>query len=152
MFPSNAPKDYVCPICLGVQRIESGKTLMKPSDIVFSDELVTVFINSFFMGGNAGHAIVVPNEHFESIYDLPEHINHKIADVAKNIAIGLKSAYDCDGITIRQNNEPAGDQHAFHYHLHATYNAIHPSEKRLAEPKERASYAVKLSEALSQLN
>lgn len=24
----------------------------------------------------------------------------------------------CDGVTFLQNNEPASNQHAFHYHLH----------------------------------
>jgi histidine triad (HIT) family protein len=67
-FKSNAPEGYVCPICLGIQEKESLDTLMKPSDIAYKDELITGFINSFFMGKNAGHVILVPNEHFESIY------------------------------------------------------------------------------------
>lgn len=151
MIKSNAPENYICPICLGVKGIESSDTLMRPSDVVYKDELVTVFINSFFLGKNAGHVIVVPNEHFESIYDLPRTYGHWIADVTQKMAIALKEAYDCDGITIRQNNEPKGDQHAFHFHTHVFpryendgYNSQLPSQKRLAEPQERAGYAEKL--------
>lgn len=30
----------------------------------------------------------------------------------------MKAEYHCDRITNRQHNEPAGDQHIWHYHLH----------------------------------
>ena len=59
-------------------------------------------------------------------------------------------------ITTRQNNEPAGDQHAFHFHFHIFprykddgYNVVQPSEKRLADPHERKEYAHKIKAALS---
>lgn len=39
-------------------------------------------------------------------------------DVAKRFAIIMKKAYVCDGIQLQQHNEPAGGQHAFHFHLH----------------------------------
>jgi histidine triad (HIT) family protein len=156
MTKSNAPEGYVCPICLGVNKVDSSDTLMRPTDIIYKDALVTGFINSFFIGKNAGHAIVVPNEHFENIYDLPPEVGHRVFDISQKISLAMKSVYDCDGITIRQNNEPAGDQHAFHFHLHVFprykddgYNAVQPSEKRLADPKERADYATKLSAALA---
>lgn len=155
---SNAPENYICPICLGVQRIESDDTLMRSGDIVFQDDMVTVFINSFFVGKNAGHVIVVPNEHFESIYDLPVDYGHRIFDVARTASRALKEAYQCDGITIRQNNEPAGDQHAFHFHLHVFpryindgYNAVQPEDKRLADQSERAEYAQKLAAYFSEV-
>ncbi len=157
MFTSNAPADYDCPICLGVTRTESDKTLMRATDIVYSDELVTVFINSFFMGKNAGHVIVVPNEHYENMYDLPEPVGHHIFDVAKKCSRAIKTVYNADGITIQQNNEPAGDQHAFHYHLHVFpryendgFNNIAPEQKRLAAPDERQTYAEKLKPVLAQ--
>lgn len=151
MLVSNAPEGYVCPICLGIKRVASSDTLIKSSDIVYGDEKVTVFINSFFMGKNSGHVIVVPNIHYESIYDLPSEIGHHIFDVTQKLSAAIKKTYKADGITIKQNNEPAGDQHAFHYHVHIFprykndgFNAIQPEQKRLAEPKERASYAERL--------
>lgn len=155
MIKSNTPENYVCPICLGVQKIESPDTLMKPTDIVYKDGLVTAFINSFFVGKNAGHVIVVPNEHFENLYVLPSEHGHRVFEIAKKIALAMKEAYGCDGITTRQNNEPAGDQHAFHFHFHIFprykddgYNTVQPSEKRLAETDERAGYAMKIKAAL----
>jgi histidine triad (HIT) family protein len=155
MIKSNAPENYVCPICLGVQETESANTLMRPTDIVYKDKLVTAFINSFFVGKNAGHVIIVPNEHFESIYTLPAEYGHRIFDIAQKVSLAMKKTYGCDGITTRQNNEPAGDQHAFHFHFHIFpryaddgYNSVQPSEKRLADVKERADYATKLRATL----
>lgn len=151
MITSNAPKDYICPICLGVKEIESPNTLLKPTDIVYKDDLVTAFINSFFMGKNGGHVIVVPNEHYENLYTLSAEHGYRIFEVAQKVALVMKEVYGCDGITTRQNNEPAGDQHAFHFHFHIFprykddgYNAVQPSEKRLADPEERAGYAARL--------
>ena len=116
MIKSHALENYICPICLGVDEIESSDTLMRPTDIIYKDDLVTAFINSFFVGKNTGHAIVVPNEHFENIYDLSSEVGHRIFDITKKISLAMKDVYICDGITIRQNNEPAGDQHAFLFH------------------------------------
>lgn len=147
---NHAPTDYKCPICLGVQGIENEDTLLRKSDVVYKDNLVTVFINSFFIKNNPGHVIVIPNEHFENIYYLPTDVGRHIFDTAQKIAKVLKEVYGCEGITFLQNNEPAGDQHAFHYHLHVfpRYDndelTKYLSEKRLADPKERSVYADKL--------
>jgi histidine triad (HIT) family protein len=150
---NHSPKSYKCPICIGLQNPGTPDTLIVEDDYVYKDEVVSVFINSFFVGNNPGHVIVVPNHHYENIYELPEEVGHHIFDIAKKMAIALKKAYNCDGITTRQNNEPAGDQHAFHYHFHIfprykddDYNQ--PHEKRLAPPEERKKYAEKLKVAL----
>lgn len=156
---THAPKNYICPICLANQGQETDQTLIKQTDLVFQDELVKVWVNSFWIGKNKGHLIVVPNQHFESIYDLPQKIGSRIFSVSKIMAIAIKNIYQCDGITFRQNNEPAGDQHAFHYHLHIfpryhndQFNQRLADEKKLADPSERKKYAVKLVKYLAQTN
>jgi histidine triad (HIT) family protein len=156
MIASNAPQGYICPICLGVQGTENEHTVMRQTDVVYRDDLVTVFINSFFSGhNNDGFAIVVPNEHFENLYTLPAKYGHRVFEVAQKVALAMKQAYQCDGITTRQNNEPAGDQHAFHFHFHIWpryaddgYNTLEPKDKWLADPAVRAKYAQKLAAAL----
>lgn len=152
---NHAPKDYVCPICIGVQGVESEQTLLKQADLVYKDDLVSAFINSFWVGRNEGHAIVVPNEHFENIYELPDEIGGRIFKVARQMALALKKTYNCDGITIRQNNEPASEQHAFHYHLHVfpryeddEFNQRVSEKSRLSDPTERLQYAQKIKDYL----
>jgi histidine triad (HIT) family protein len=152
---NHAPANYTCPICLGVQGIENEHTLLKRDDLVYQDEKVSAFINSFWIGKNEGHVIIVPNKHFENIYNLPPDLGHQIFDIAQRISLALKKTYHCDGITLRQNNEPAGDQHAFHYHLHVfprykddDFNLKLAEKSRLSDPEERLKYASKLKDYL----
>jgi histidine triad (HIT) family protein len=151
---SHAPKGYKCPICIGLKGIESEDTLLKQSDEVYKDALVTAYINSFWIPTCEGHVIVVPNEHYENIYELPENVGNRIFKVAKKIAIVMKKAYKCEGITLRQNNEPASDQHALHYHLHIfpRYDNDKFNEnitrKILSDTKDRIKYVKMLKRYL----
>lgn len=154
---NHAPENYICPICLGVKGIESEDTLLKQADLIYKDELVSVYINSFWINTAKGHVIVVPNEHYENIFDLPNEVGHRIFEVTKKIALAMKKSYKCDGITLRQNNEPASDQHAFHYHQHIfprydgdSFNVNMTKKSILSEPDERLEYAKKLIIALKQ--
>lgn len=154
---TNAPKDYACPICLGNQGIESEDTLLKQSDLVFRDDLVSVWINSFWIKGNEGHVIIVPNEHFENIYNLTEKTGYRIFEISKLMSKTIKEVYRCDGITLRQNNEPAGDQHAFHYHLHVfpryendNFNQELTKKSFLSDSKDRTKYVEKLKRFLKE--
>lgn len=115
---NHAPENYQCPICLGIQGVEDDRTMIRKTDFVFQDELVSVFISSFFVGNNPGHPIIVPNKHHENLYDLPEKEAVRIISISKLVALALKAARQCDGVMILQNNEPASNQHAFHYHMH----------------------------------
>jgi histidine triad (HIT) family protein len=115
---NHAPKDYKCPLCLAVKGIESKDTMVKQADIFYKDNLVFAMISSKFVGNNPGHILVVPNKHYENIYDIPATVSHQISDVAQKLAIALKKVRQCEGVTTLQNNEPAGNQHAFHYHFH----------------------------------
>ena len=154
---NHAPDNYICPICLGFQGIESTDTLLKQPDLVYSDAYVSAFINSFWVGRNEGHVILVPNQHFEHIYDMPTEVAEKILPVAQKIATAMKATYNCDGITIRQNNEPASEQHAFHFHLYVfprytddnfNQNVLQPT--RLSDPAERVAYSALLKKQLNQ--
>lgn len=127
---------------------------MRLTDIVYIDEFVTAFINSFWIKHNLGHVIVVPNDHYENLYNLPDNLGAHIFSVAKKIAIAMKKSYKCDGITLLQNNEPAGGQHAFHYHLHYHLHIfpryendelhVNMMNKQLADPAKRKDFADKL--------
>lgn len=152
---NHAPENYKCPICLGVNGIESEDTLLKQADLVYKDDLVSVFINSFWVDTAKGHVIVVPNQHLENLYDIPTQVGQRIFEVTKKIAIAMKQSYDCDGITTRQNNEPAGDQHAFHYHQHIfprytgdSFNVNMTQKSILSDPKDRLEYVKKIKEVI----
>lgn len=152
---NHAPRDYKCPICLGVREIENEDTLLKQGDLVYKDDLVSVFINSFWIETVEGHLIVVPNKHYENIYEVSDEVGHRIFEVIKKMSHALKEACRCDGVTTRQNNEPAGDQHAFHYHHHIfpryeadKFNENIANKSILSDPSKRIEYAKKIKNVL----
>jgi histidine triad (HIT) family protein len=149
---SHAPKNYVCPICLAVEGIENDQTLIKQQDILYKDEDVMVFISSFFIEGAEGQPLISPIRHYENFYDIPDTLGAKIFKISKEYAVKMKNAYNCDGVNILQNNEPAAGQHAFHYHLHLfpRYEGkdIWPKmgRKKLASMEERLEFVKKFKQ------
>lgn len=145
---NHAPPEYLCPFCILVQGKESIESQLKPTDIVFQTTDITVFMATRKYPNNQGHVLIVPNAHFENIYDLPSDLSSKIHLVSRDIALAMKSEYQCDGIMLRQHNEPAGDQNIWHYHLHVIpryqNDDFHNAQKIPFEADERARYAQKL--------
>jgi histidine triad (HIT) family protein len=145
---NHAPLNYDCPFCLLVQKVESEHNQLRQSDIVYQDDVVTAFIALRKWPNNRGHVLVIPNRHFENIYDLPLPLASRIHEVARAVALAMKQAYGCDGILIRQQNEPAGGQRLWHYHMHVIprYNedGLLNSTKQLFPVEERANFAQEL--------
>ena len=153
---SHAPENYLCPFCFLVQGIENEHVYSVQSDIIYQDKFVTAFIGSHQWPRNHGNTIVVPNEHFENIYDLPLNLSSKIYELSRDIALAMKAKYRCDGILLRQHNEPAGGQNIWHYHLHVIpryeKDDFHNSQKVPFEAEERARYAQKLRNWFNRLD
>jgi histidine triad (HIT) family protein len=138
----------VCPFCLLVQGVENEHNWVKRTDIVYQSDEVTSFIAMRKWPNNVGHMLIIPNKHFENIYDLPIELAVKIQEVARATALAMKAAYSCDGIMLRQHNEPAGEQNIWHYHLHVIpryeNDKLHFSRKQPFPANERAKYALRL--------
>jgi histidine triad (HIT) family protein len=68
----------------------------------------------------------------------------------------MRTAFACDGITTRQNNEPAGGQDVWHLHVHViprhdSDGLDHDAKRsRWVSPEERRSYAERLEAELSR--
>ena len=99
-------ENYICPFCLLLKGIQHEKVYSAQSDIVYHDEFVTALIASHQLHNNPGTVIIIPNEHIENLYDLPDDISSKIHQLEKKIAIVMRTAYPCEGNVIRQHNEP----------------------------------------------
>ena len=65
-----------------------------------------------------GHSLIIPKQHFENIYSTDDAYLAKLLPVAKKVANALKKTFNCDGVNIVQNNEPAAGQTVFHLHVH----------------------------------
>ncbi len=60
----------------------------------------------------------------------------------------MRAAWGCDGVSTRQHNEPAGNQHMWHYHMHVTPRfrgddlyKTYVEEKAVMPPQDRVKYA-----------
>lgn len=117
---NHAPPDYRCPLCaIARDDIEQGP-LFSPGDRIFASEEVYAMISAYQWPNNPGNVVVVPIKHYENIYELPDGIAAHIQVIARRVALAMKAAWDCDGVSTRQHNEPAGNQDTWHYHLHVT--------------------------------
>ncbi len=146
----HAPENYQCPFCRVSKGIEDEFVITKQSDIIFQNETVTAFISSHWWPNNHGHVIIISNEHFENLYDLPDHISVEIHRIEKIVALGFKEVFKCDGISSRQHNEPAGNQDVWHYHLHVfpryKEDNLYQLDRKQTTETERAPYAKKLKD------
>jgi histidine triad (HIT) family protein len=153
---THAPENYLCPFCLLVQGVENEYVYSARSDIIYQDESVTAFIGSHQWSRNHGNTIIIPNEHFENIFDLPDRYPLAIHRVAKLVALAMKKVYSCDGISMRQHNEPAGYQDVWHYHVHVTPRYMDDQfyltyqEKKMMPASKRSEYAGRLKIGLTQ--
>src|SRR5260370_23703594 len=108
MPPSHEPTDYECPFCEFIAGTITE--FNNQNDIVYQDNRTTAFIGPIAARSNIGHVLVVPNEHYENIYSIPDEDLALVDKVVKKVATAMRGTYGCPGISIRQNNETAGDQ------------------------------------------
>ncbi|HYE22032.1 MAG TPA: HIT domain-containing protein [Verrucomicrobiae bacterium] len=136
---NHEPKNYKCPFCKYVED--------KSPHLVYSGKHLSAFISSAQWPKNKGIVIIIPNKHYENIYDIPDHILEKVHVLAKKVALTMKKTYKSDGVSMRQHNEPAGNQSIWHYHFQIIprYNKddlyVNHRKKTDIPEKERLKYA-----------
>ena len=87
-----------------------------PSWTIYQDELVTAFFDYF--PASSGHLVIVPNQHHENIFEIPEKTLTHLVAVSKRIAILYKDILWVSDMNILQNNGSLAWQTVFHYHMH----------------------------------
>lgn len=146
----HAPDNYKCALCFAAQGKEEDPSLVKKDDVFYQDEVITGFISSYIYSNSPGHVVIIPNKHFENLYDLDIEDGHILFDFSRQVALALKDVLDAEGTSIQQHNEPAGNQHVFHYHMHIfprfvddnLYSGL--AKKRVATVEEKKKLAEKL--------
>jgi histidine triad (HIT) family protein len=98
-----------CPFC----KIASGKA---QASIVYEDATILAFMD--LNPANIGHTLVVPREHYENIYEVPEKLVAELAAVVKRVCVAVKKTFDADGIKVIQLNGRAAGQVVMHLHIH----------------------------------
>ena len=117
---SHQREGYVCPLCQIARGVPTSMGSQEDS-VLYRDLFIVVFVAGKWWRCAPGHVIIMPRNHIENIYDMPNDMGHRIFDYSKVVALALKKGYKCEGVSVRQHNEPAGNQDVWHYHLH-----VHP--------------------------
>jgi len=94
-------------------KIASGED---QASVVFEGDSVLAFMD--LHPANVGHTLVVPREHWETIYDTPEKVLADLFAVVKRVSVAVKKAVGAEGISILQFNEGAAGQSVRHLHVH----------------------------------
>ena len=67
---------------------------------------------------NAGHVLVVPRRHFESLEDLPPELALHLFEVALKLEPAVRQVTSAQGMNMVVNSGKAAGQDVFHYHVH----------------------------------
>lgn len=152
---NHQPHNYLCPICNLQNNIETEYN--KLDDVVFQTDKILTLISPKWWPNNPGHVLIVSKQHYENIYDIPQNVLHEIIAAAQQVAIALKETYGCAGTSMRQHNEPAGNQDMWHFHMHVFPRwdndnlYLSHNESRFVTPAERLPYATKLRDYFAKL-
>ena len=88
-----------------------------PASFVFADDVCSAFMD--IRPVNAGHVLVVPNQHASCLAELPRSSGAAMFNVAQRIAEALRaSTVRCEGVNLFLADGEAACQEVFHVHLH----------------------------------
>ena len=87
-----------------------------PTNSIYEDDDFNVILDA--SPANRGHALILPKQHFDNIFEIDDETASKIMPLAKKIATAVKKVTGCDGVNVQQNNGTAAGQSVFHLHVH----------------------------------
>jgi histidine triad (HIT) family protein len=124
-----------------------------PSHKLYEDADTYAFMDVMPQG--KGHCLAVTKSTYRNILDVtPESLAAVIATTQK-LARAVKAAFDADGVTVMQFNEPASGQTVFHLHFHVVPRfegvALKPHTGQMEDNAVLAANAEKIRVALSQI-
>jgi len=124
-----------------------------PSHKIYEDAETFAFMD--IMPRGDGHCLVIPKKPARNILDVdPESLNAVMRSVQK-LSRAVVKAFNADGVTIQQFNEPAGGQVVFHLHVHILPRfegvALRPHTGEMADQAVLAANAEKIRNALAEV-
>lgn len=117
-----------------------------PSRTLYEDEDFRVIMD--LAPATKGHALILPKEHADNLYELPEESASKVLVIAKKMVEKITDKMQCDGFNLVQNNGEVAGQTVSHFHMHLIpryredrqrigWVPTQPSAEELDEIKER---------------
>lgn len=121
-----------------------------PSHRVYEDDAVVAFMDVMPQG--PGHTLVVPKAPSRNLLDADPAVFGPLFANVQKVARAVKNAFDADGVTVMQFNEPASGQTVFHLHVHIIPRfegiPLKPHSGQMEKPEVLAENAGKIRVAL----
>ncbi len=87
-----------------------------PSRTIYEDEKFRAILD---LGpATKGHALILPKDHYEDLFAMPEELAAEAVKLAKRLAGVQKEKLHADGLNMVQNNGAAAGQTVRHFHIH----------------------------------
>ena len=103
-----------------------------PSNTIYEDDSFRVILDNG--PATKGHALVLPKEHYQNLFEIPEDTLAGAAKVAKKVAEKMKDKLEFDGLNLVQNNGEVAGQTVMHFHLHIIPRYNDDNQKILWKP------------------
>jgi len=87
-----------------------------PTNCIYEDELFKVIMD--VAPAAKGHALVLPKDHYDNIYDIDSDVLGKAVQVGQKVIKHATKILGCQGYNLLQNNGEVAGQTVFHFHLH----------------------------------
>jgi histidine triad (HIT) family protein len=122
-----------------------------PSHQVYTDADTVAFMDVMPQG--PGHLLVLPRAASRNLLDAGPEIVGPLMRTVQRMARAVKRAFDADGVTVMQFNEPASGQTVFHLHFHVIPRfdgqPLKPHSGQMEKPEVLAAQAEKVRQALA---
>ncbi|EKD24755.1 MAG: Histidine triad (HIT) protein [uncultured bacterium (gcode 4)] len=87
-----------------------------PSYVIYEDDNVLAMLAKDMEV--YGHTLIIPKQHYQDIYDIPEDILAKLSIVAKKLANRYKDKIWATWINLLHASWKDAQQSVFHFHIH----------------------------------
>ena len=122
-----------------------------PSHRVYEDDHTVAFMD--VMPQANGHTLVIPKAPSRNILDADPDTLARLLPVVQKVAVAAKEAFEADGVTVIQFNEPAAGQTVYHLHFHVIPRvegtSLKPHSGTMEDQGVLAANAEKLRKALA---
>ncbi len=124
-----------------------------PSHKLYEDAETYAFMDVMPQG--KGHCLAITKAPFRNILDVDQANLSAVIATTQKLARAVKAAFNADGVTVIQFNEPAAGQTVFHLHFHVIPRfdgvALRPHTGQMEDQGVLAVNAEKIRQALASL-
>jgi histidine triad (HIT) family protein len=98
-----------CIFCQIVRGKESAKIVYENENVIcFLPKKIEVY----------GHTLIVPKQHFQDLYDIPQNLLCRLTEVVQLLTKEYKAKIDSTGMNVLHASGKDGQQSVSHFHFH----------------------------------